>query len=73
MHLSNTSSIAQLLKKHSCPTTEFQKILTDKTTILEKQNSKQRLQILEVLYIRNKGPNLNEISLETSANVLKCL
>ena len=27
MHLSDTSSIAQHLRKHSCPTTEFQKIL----------------------------------------------
>ena len=31
MHLSDTSSIAQHLKKHSCPTTELRKILTDNT------------------------------------------
>ena len=48
MHLSDTSSIAKHLKKHSCPTTEFQKILTEKT-ILEQQNNKQKLQILEAL------------------------
>ena len=30
MHLSDTSSIAQRLKKHSCLRTEFQKILTQK-------------------------------------------
>ena len=31
MHLSDTSSIAQHLKKHSCPTTQLRKILTDNT------------------------------------------
>ena len=40
MHLSDTSSIAQHLKKHSCPTTQLRKILTDNTTILEHQNNK---------------------------------
>ena len=54
MHLSDTSSIAQHLKKHSCPTTQLRKILTDNTTILEHQNNKQKLQILEALYIRNQ-------------------
>ena len=44
MQLSDTSSIAQHLKKHSCPTTELRKILTDNTTILEYQNDKQKLQ-----------------------------
>ena len=34
MNLSDTSSIAHL-KKHSCPTTEFWKILTKNTTMLE--------------------------------------
>ena len=34
MHLSNTSSIAQHLKKHSCPTTDLQKNLTENITIL---------------------------------------
>ena len=41
MHLSDTSSIAQHLKNHSCPTTQLRKILTDNTTILEHQNNKQ--------------------------------
>ena len=40
MHLSDTSSIAQHLKKHSCPTTQLRNILTDNTTILEHQNNK---------------------------------
>ena len=72
MHLSDTSSIAQHLKKHSCPTTQLRKILTD-NTILVHQNNKQKLQILEALYIRNLQPALNRINFQTSANVLKCL
>ena len=73
MHLSDISSIAQHLKKHSCLTTRLQKILTDNTTILEHQNNKQKLQILEALHIRNMQPTLNRINFQTSANVLKCL
>ena len=42
MHLSDITSIAQHLKKHSCPTTELRKILTE-NTILEHQNYKQNL------------------------------
>ena len=72
MHLADTSSIARHQKKHSCPMTEFQKILTESTILLEQQN-KQKLQILEVLHIRNIQPKLNRINFETSANVLKCL
>ena len=70
MHLSDTSTIAQRLKKHSCPTTQLRKILTDNTTILEHQNNKQKLQILEAL--RNMQPTLR-INFQTSANVLKCV
>ena len=55
MHLSDISSIAQHLKKHSDLKTVFQKILTENTTILE-QNNKQKLQILEALCIRNIQP-----------------
>ena len=73
MHLSDTSSIAQNLHRHSCPTTELRKILTDNTTLLEHQNNKQKLQILEALHIRNRQPTLNKINFKTSANVLKCL
>ena len=73
MHLSDTSSIAQHLKKHSCPTTQLRKLLIDNTTILEHQNNKQKLQILEALHIRNIQPTLNRINFQTSANVLKCL
>ena len=72
MLFSDTSSVAQHLKKHSCPTTELRKILTD-NTILEHQNNKQKLQILEVLHIRNMQLTLNRINYQTSANVLKCL
>ena len=73
MHLSDTSSIAEHFKKHSCPTTQLQKILIDNTTILENQNDKQKLHILEALHIRNTQPTLNRINFQTSANVLKCL
>ena len=69
MDLSDTSSIAQHLKKHS----QLRKILTDNTTILEHQNNKQKLQILEALHIRNMQLTLNRINFQTSANVLKCL
>ena len=71
--LSDTSSIAQHLKKHSCPSTQLRKIPTDNTTILAHQNNKQKLQILEAQYIRNLQPALNRINFQTSANVLKCL
>ena len=73
MHLSDSSSIAQHLKKHSRPTSQLQKILTDNTTILEHQNNKQKLQILEALHIRNMQPKLSRINFQTSVNVLKCL
>ena len=72
MHLSDTSSISQAFKKHSSPTIELRKILTD-NTILEHQNNKQKLQILEALHIRNMQPTLNRINFQTCANVLKCL
>ncbi len=58
MQLSDTSPIAQHLKKNSCPTTELRKILTENTTILEQQNNEQKLQILEALHIRNIRPKL---------------
>ena len=68
---SDTSSIAQHLK--NIPTTELRKILTENTTILQQQNNKPKLQILEAVLIRNIEPKLNRINFETSANVLKCL
>ena len=42
VYIFDTSSIAQHLKKLSCSKTEFQKILTENTTILEQQNNKQK-------------------------------
>ena len=64
MHLFNASSIAlHLTKKHSCPTTELRKILTE-NTILEQQNNKQKLQILEALQIKNINPDLIEFILK---------
>ena len=72
MNLSDTSSMAQNLKKR-CPKTEYRKILTENTTILEQQNNMQKLQILEALYIRNIQPKLNRINFEFCANVLKMI
>ncbi len=37
------------------------------TTILEHQNNKQKLQILEAIHIRNIQPKLNRINFEISA------
>ena len=59
-------------KKHSRPTTELWKILTENTTILEHENDKQKLQSFEALHIRNMQPKLNRIHFQTSANILKC-
>ena len=58
MHLSDTRSIAQHLKNPSCQKTEFRVILTE-NTILEKQNRKQKFQILEALPIGKKLLKLN--------------
>ena len=55
------------------PNNTITEILADNTTILEYQNNKQKLQILEALHIRNMQPALNRINFQTSANVLKCL
>ena len=64
---------AQNLNNHSCPKTELRKFLTDNTTILEHQNSKQKLQILEAQHIKNMQPIPNRINFQTSSKVLKCL
>ena len=66
-------SLISKKKKNSCTTCEFMKILTENTTIFEQQNNKQKLQILEALYIRNIQSKRNRNNFEYSANVLKCL
>ena len=43
---------------------------TENATMLEQQSNKQKLQILEVLHIRNIQLKLNRINFESSANVL---
>ena len=64
MHLSGTSFIVEHFKNHHAQQqTELEKILTENTTILEHQNNKQKLQILEVLHIMNIKPNLIELIL----------
>ena len=53
MHLSDTSSVAQHLKKPFMPNNRITENSYRKQTILEQQNNKQKLQILEALPIRN--------------------
>ena len=59
MHLSDTNSIVQHLKKSSLSTTEYRKILTE-NTILE-QDDKQTKLILDALPIRSIETNLIEL------------
>ena len=40
----------------------FGKFFPENKTILEQQNNKQKLQILEALHIRMKQPKLNRIN-----------
>ena len=71
MHLSNTTSIA--FKKNFQVQQQKYGKFPPKTTILEHQNNKQKLQILEALNIWNMQPKLNRFNFRTSANLLKCL
>ena len=73
MYLFYTSSIVQHRQKHSSLKTEFWKILIENTAVLEQQNNKQKLQILEALHIRKKRPKLNWINFESRTIVLKSL
>ena len=41
--------------------------------ISSEQNFKQWLQIEEALHIRNKNPNIKNVTFKTNANVFKCL
>ena len=51
----------------------LRKIFTENTAILEQQNNKQKLQILEALHIRKKLTKLNRINFESTTNILKWL
>ena len=67
MHLSDTSSAAQHLKTHSCPSIEFWKVHTDNRTILEQQNNNKTQEI--------NIPNLVVLILDTVlmySNVFSC-
>ena len=70
MHLSDISSITQHLKNIHAQRQNYENF---SPTILEHQNNKQKLQILEALHIRNMQPTRNRINFQTSANVLKYL
>ena len=63
MELVSERCIASLLNRVlEVKPTEVRKILTKNTTILEHQNNKQKLQILEALHIRNMQPKINRIN-----------
>ena len=51
MHHNDSSSIDLYLKTHSIPKSKFRKILIENTTIIPHEINKQRLQILEALFI----------------------
>ena len=53
--------LLSIKKKHTCPTTQLRKILTDNTTILELQNNKQKLQILEHYILETCNRHLTEL------------
>ena len=69
MHLSDTSSIAQHLKKIPTPKlileNSYQKHYNIRTT-----NDKQKLQILKALHIRKKLPKLDRLNFKSSTNIL---
>ena len=48
-------------------------ILTENPSRLHKNKNKQKLQILQALYIKINKPSLNKINFEYSSNILKCL
>ena len=72
MHLNESNSIALHLKTHSIPKSKFRKILVENTPIIAHEIDKLRLQIQEVLHIKNDPPQINRINFENSDNVLKC-
>ena len=73
MHLSDTSSVAQHLKKTFMPNNTITEDSYRQHNIRTKKKNKQKLQILEALHIRNMQPTLIRINFQTSANVLTCI
>lgn len=73
LHLSDTSSIAQHLKKHGCQHSQFRNIMVENTKILQTDSNVRRLKVLEALYIKVRQPKINNINYESSKNILKCL
>ena len=75
-YLSENSTIKQdLIIKHNNNTDQLtsfdvRKILTDNSIIIYKNNNKERLQILEAIYIKNKRINIHKIAFNTGTNIL---
>ena len=46
------------------PPSTYRKILTENTRTLHKEKNKQKLQIIEALYIKQKKTTLNKINFE---------
>ena len=61
MHLSDTSSMAQHLKKHSCPTTELQKILTEFATVFNIKITSKNYRFSRYFILGTYNPNIIEL------------
>ena len=79
-HLSENSAIKQRLIIKYNSTSQLQpsdvnKILTDNTIIIYKNNNEKRFQILEAICIKNKikTTNINNIAFNTGTNILNIL
>ena len=64
-----TCSISQHREIHSGPSTKKWKILREKIFILSKAKDKEKLQILESLYLNINKPSLDKINFEYSSNI----
>lgn len=51
-HLNDMSNISKHLKQHTCPHSQFRKILVENTFIFVHENNKHKLKILEAIYIK---------------------
>ena len=72
-HLNEQSSIYKHLSQHKVKPSEMRKILVDNTKIIDRNNKKKKLIILEALHIKKRTPSINRINFQTGANVLSCL
>ena len=73
LHLSDSSSICQHLKKYDFLNATYRNILVYNTKLLHTDNNVKNLKILEALYVKFRQPIIKRINFETSDNILKCL